>query len=665
MRFYSQQLGVLIGATAMVVAQPLTRVASAQLQDVKLQATQQGFALTLETDRQERPQIFTIKRDNVLVADLTDTQLALEDGEQIRQSNPFPGVKFLTISQVQPDTVRVVVRGTQSAPEAKIQSVKNGQVTLNFMVEGGGGEIAQPSSQSEQIFSQDANPTAEQAESEVRFPNSDPPSSPGLEPTLPRATAPPVGDIAVSTIDVSPSVIELGTDTRVPRLVLREAPVREVLTLLARSANVNLVFEEGGAAGNPISVDLENESVQDAFNSILQLSGLQANRKGNTIFVSADLPRTAQNLVTRSFRLNQASAGNVAAYLRSLGGGSENALLTDISVVTDERLNSVTVTTPDPRQMQIAMDFIRQLDARTRQVSVNVKILDVNLSNTQDFNTSFSFGIADTFFRVSGGQIDVSFDNLAPAVPGFNGPNGLSRPLRPLGDDIEDDQLFPNRFIAELESSIQTGNSKILTDPTLLIQEGETAEVQLTQEVFAGTEVEFREVGDNVVQVQTLIIEDAGLTLSIDVQRIDDNGFINLNIQPTVSSIGGSQIVETAGEGGVAQNEISLLQERTLDTGQVRLRDGQTLILAGIIQDQDRTTVNKVPILGDLPILGTLFRTTTTDRDRNEVIVLVTPTILKDSLGTSGYTTNYQPSPAAREMLEDRGYPLPQQRQRR
>jgi type IV pilus assembly protein PilQ len=98
-----------------------------------------------------------------------------------------------------------------------------------------------------------------------------------------------------------------------------------------------------------------------------------------------------------------------------------------------------------------------------------------------------------------------------------------------------------------------------------------------------------------------------------------------------------------------------------LSSGTIRLRDGQTLILSGIIQDTDRADVRKVPLLGDIPLLGALFRSTSKINNRNEVIVLLTPQILDDSdRSTFGY--NYTPGPDARQILE-RGTTRPAERQ--
>ncbi|MDR9402847.1 MAG: AMIN domain-containing protein, partial [Halothece sp. Uz-M2-17] len=778
---------------------------------VQSQSTEEGFTLTFDTNSSSRPQIFTIKRDKVLVVDVTDTTLNLGNSDSMQKSNPFPGVQFLEIAQGQGNNVRVIVRGTNDAPDAKVESFANGKVTLSFAVEGGGGSAVstQQSPQSEQTFSQvsPANPSSSssQEEPEVMFPNPEitvdgkPTSnrqmqrpSPGLQPTRPRAIAPPVGDIAVSSIDSSPNMVNLGTNTRVPRLVLREAPVREVLSLLARSANVNLVFaDQGGDGNNPaqqtISVDLENEPVQAAFNSILQLSGLEANRRGNTIFVGANLPQAVRNVMTRTLRLNQVSVDAASGFLATQGAevqqvvtpverefnqetgalireteqpselrpltvnqpeGSTGALLLrGMSVSTDQRLNAITLV-GEPQKIATAVDLLKQLDARRRQVAVNVKIIDINLDNSEEISSSFSFGINDSFFVNDGGAATLSFGGGIPPsgsqvrnspvtptvidnpfadantflnfdqtqfIPGtepgtvqidtrtgqitqtprggldfFTRNAGVSENPFDAGFtdvtlaenqvitisqddegnlefDVQEGTLgeaesglpslfqFPTRFLGLLEAQVTSGNAKILTDPTLLVKEGQTAGVNLVQEVFAGTELVSRAVpgSEDSVLVEQPIIKEAGLILNVDIQRIDDNGFVTLNVNPTVSAISGQQQTQVG--------QITLLNKRQLNSGEIRLRDGQTLILAGIIQDSDRTTVSKVPILGDLPIIGSLFRSTSRDNVRREVVVLLTPNILDDSLATSGYGSNYQLSPSAREVLQQQGYPIPRQ----
>jgi type IV pilus assembly protein PilQ len=588
------------------------------------------------------------------------------------------------------------------------------------------------------------------------------------QPTLPRAVAPAVGDMSVSNVNTSPEAIDLGSGAIVPRLVLREAPVREVLSLLARSAGLNLVFTDtqAQAQGQPpgegaqaeaqtgeqtISLDLENEPVQEVFNSVLLVSGLNANRKGNTIYVGANLPAQARNLISRTLRLNQVRAENAALFLASQGaegqrlvteinevvdpetgrvvqrterpakleslssgGEGQNAqgtapsLLKGLQISTDDRLNSITLV-GEPRKVEFATALLTQLDARRRQVAVNVKIIDVNLLNQELFNSSFSFGINDTFFvqdqgtallnfgdtvppnaaqvrasqfspsvipfQVPGAELapffdiqNAPFDNITSA-PGFPyarpnfGTN--NNPFQPGASDIsigEDGTPevefslpglfeFPKRFLSRLEAQITNGNAKVLTDPTLVVQEGQQATVKLAQNVVESIKTEVDQ--DSGARTTTPVITEAGLILTVNVERIDDNGFISLSVSPTVSSVGQTQEFDS---GAGAVNTLNLLSKREVSSGLIRLRDSQTLILSGIINDQERTTISKVPILGDIPLLGSLFRSTDKTNERAEVIVLLTPQIV-DEEAEFGY--NYNPSKEARQMLQQRGFQLP------
>ncbi|NJL90101.1 MAG: hypothetical protein HC916_10125 [Coleofasciculaceae cyanobacterium SM2_1_6] len=615
-------------------------------------------------------------------------------------------------------------------------------------------------------------------------------------PFLPGAVPPPLGDIATSTVDSSASFVDLGTATRIPRLVLRDAPVREVLGLLARTANLNLAFVESatnpgaapgaaptpaaGAAGRVINLEVQDEPIQNVFNTVLQISGLEANRVGRTVFVGPRLPDGARNIITRSFRLNQVNATAAANFLTTQGAetqipfeqvqiqtvgtgaaartvetrtptilalrateGFGPLLLRGVSVSADDRLNSITVV-GDPRKVEIASSFLTQLDLRRRQVAVNVKIVDINLLGSDAFRTSFSFGAGDGFFVNDGGAASLNFGGNRPATraeatnslvtpPVITNPFATSETffdpnrnitIPGIGSGrlvIQDGQIlenttgtdarifapiagvtrdpfqagitdftlgtpttitgtsgtpgtgtvagtpgtttvtpgtpatitaalpslfqFPRRLLSALQAQITSGNAKILADPTLVVQEGQTARVNLTQEVFGGFTL--RSVTENNItnQVQEPIIKQAGLSLEVVVDSIDDNGFVTMALNPTVSAPAAS--IDTQ------QGQITLVQSRDLNSGQVRLRDGQTLIISGVIQETDRTTVSKVPILGDIPILGALFRSTTRENSRQEVIIIVTPQILDDS-DRSNFGYNFQPSQDLQQILQQR-----------
>ena len=137
----------------------------------------------------------------------------------------------------------------------------------------------------------------------------------------------------------------------------------------------------------------------------------------------------------------------------------------------------------------------------------------------------------------------------------------------------------------------------------------------------------------------------AGLVLGARVKKIDDNGFVTFSLSPSISA------VEREVGAGTQCPPISILRVRRLDTGILRVRDGQTLILTGVISDFDRAEVSKWPILGDLPIIGQFFRASNNFREKRELVIMVTPRIINDTEGgTYGY--GYEPStPASRSFL--------------
>ncbi len=704
---------VVLDAAAIVflAAQPVS-AQTTQITGVQLSPVNDGINIVLTTASTSRPQIFTTKKGNTLVADIINTQLRLPQGNSFRQDNPAPGIASLTVNQLDVSSIQVIVTGTTSTPNNQPVVRKQNEIILGFTsIEGT--QAAPPSPSPQQSQKPDVlvpNPQVSIDSTPAQAAGQSPDTN-QAPPFLPRAVAPPVGDIAISNIDASPSNIDLGTQERVSRLVLRDAPVREVLSLLARAAGLNLAFagreageqasggqqaQQGtpGSEGPTISLDIENEPVQDVFNYVLRLSGLEANRSGRTIFVGAKLPNSTRDVIIRNLRLNQVTVGVALNFLVGLGAetavsrerqvtsvnavpvGSganpvtqtqtttetrvetqridfrdSNPLLRGLQALGDERTNSITLIGP-PKQVEMAMTQLTQLDIRRRQVVVNVKIIDVNLRDTKNFNTSFSFGVGNNFFTNDGGAAVLNFGGSRPASSAEVTNSLTSSPTinnTPLGNPLK----FPKRFLATLQAQVENGNAKILTDPTLTVQEGQTAVVNLTQEVFGGYETGtvIDPVTNRVSEVERPIIKRAGLILQVKVDRIDDNGFISLSVAPTVSAINGST---TTGRGDL----ITLLSARELTSGLIRLRDGQTLILSGIIQDSDRVSVTKVPILGDIPILGALFRRTNKTSDRSEVIVLLTPQIVEDSERSSfGY--NYTPSPDVRQILERGGLQLP------
>ncbi len=680
---------LMVGGALAILASPLaadSAYGATTVEGVALRKTKGGLAITLETSG-DTPQLITARTGKTFQADIAHAQLELPKGKNFTQKNPAPGIESVQLEAIDAGHVRLTVNGRDKAPMSDItKSAGDDSVTINL--DASAGAKASPSKLPKSISTVPAAPEtaeaprtiapwllAQQSEEtpDVLIPNpaviidGAPVASPsvnGAPPFLPRAVAPPVGDLSVSEIDSSLDEIDLGTAERVPRLVLRDASSREVLSLLARAAGLNLAFsnaDDGEGSGQAddvrISLDIENEPVQNVFNYVLQLSGLEANRIGRTIFVGTVLPDSARNLVTRTIRLNQVSAEAAASFLSAQGavtqvpteqvrieiiGGNDGIpartietrepsilalqaeegtgalLLNGLSIVADSRLNAITIL-GSPRKVAIATEFITQLDLRRRQVAVNLRVVDVDLNADNQFGASFSFGLGNSGLSSQGGLGIFSFGGAGNAVS------------------------FAREFIGRLQATIISGQSKIITDPTLVVQEGQTAEVNLTQEIITEVKTNLNlETGLTSVEVTKGA---AGLELDVNVERIDDNGFVTLSVAPSISAPGATELVS-----GIP---ITLLAKRSLSSGTVRVRDGQTLVLSGIIQATDRTTTSKVPVLGDIPILGALFRNSSREDERRELIVLLTPQILDDSdAGVYGYS--YKPGEDVQKLLEDR-----------
>ncbi|HSM82231.1 MAG TPA: AMIN domain-containing protein [Nodosilinea sp.] len=712
-------------ALVAVVAQAgLASVTS--ITSVRLNPTAAGLDLVFETEGGENSNVFTVNQGNTLRADITRAQLNLPNGVGFTQDNPAPGIRQISVAPLDANSVRITVSGTSQAPVGEIES--NGdRVVLSISSDGQAAQAPTPVPEELVTVPAPATPSAvaqaapeesaapevpAPASPDVLVPNPDvtidgtPVPQPQLQqapPFLPRAVAPPVGDIAVAENQILSTTLDLGSNERIPKLLLRDAPAREVLSLLARTAGLNVVFatgapaagaaEGGGGEGPTVSLDIENESVQDVFNHVLRVTGLQANRVGRSIYVGPQLPDSARTVASRTLRLNQVDAIEAAGFLASLGAIATQTVnqevtevitieseaegvppiqrvvttnettiepltyvpeqgesfvarpLQGLQAVADNRLNSLTIV-GEPRLITLASEYLTRLDLRRRQVAVNIKIIDVNLSAIDRFGISFSSAIGSTNFLSTGGAGVINFGGQTPA--------GVATPLSPgsiAGNPASSAFSVPGEFLLQIQAQITNGNAKILTDPTLVVQEGQAASIALTQEVVTNITTTIS-ASTPPVTTTTVEKEPAGLTLSLQVEGIDDNGFVSLNVSPRITSLTSSQQINT----GSGANTIALLAEREVSSGTVRLRDGQTLLLTGIIQESERSTISKVPILGDLPILGALFRSTSTEGLRNEVLVMLTPQILDDS-DQSVFGYGYTPSEQVQEVLENRGSP--------
>ena len=419
--------------------------------------------------------------------------------------------------------------------------------------------------------------------------------------------------------------------------------------------------------------------------------------------------------LSKVYRLNQVSANSAADYLANLGAsvtktntittaitqganqssavigaassattqsssqtmveayGASTGPLAGLRATTDTRLGTITLV-GDSSVILIAEQYLKQLDLRQRQVALSLKILDVNLDNDSTMSNSFAIRWGNNFIVNDNGQLLGAFGNNLP--PTYNPATGFSDQKQNPG------AAYPkNEFYDFLRAQIVSSNTKLLASPTLILQENaellregeETAgqSSQVSSGVVQGVSnigldraIGRRRANEGVVRVGTNVVTDyqtqttqgaiactpvlstAGLILGARVQKIDDNGFVTFVLSPSVSAV-------TAREQAPAGcgSDLNILSIRSLDTGALRVRDGQTLIMTGVISDFDRAEVRKWPILGDIPFIGSLFRSSGNVRQKRELVIMVTPKIIDDEMG-GAYGYGFRPdTEEARRMI--------------
>ena len=330
LRFASDRLGFLSALMVVMMTTP-SMAAERNITEIDIEKNNNQLELKLSADNNAdgKASFFTLRKDNIIEANLLNTNLDLSVGNSFKQENPLPGIKAVEINQVDKEHTQILISTEPNTPIEHLlkEDGENLILSLNRVTKAQSfqREVKELSRKAvtniKQTYKSAVNPTKikdnkkseiasskNDANSDVLIPDPEivindnrvndikerifTAQDSNSEATLPRAVAPPVGDMAVSNISTMPDMVDLGSRALVPRLVLRDAPVREVLSLLARSASLNIVFaadeEQGGRNGEEtgptISLDLENQPVQEVFNSVLLVSGLNANPQIAKVF---------------------------------------------------------------------------------------------------------------------------------------------------------------------------------------------------------------------------------------------------------------------------------------------------------------------------------------------------------------------------------------------
>jgi len=435
-------------------------------------------------------------------------------------------------------------------------------------------------------------------------------------------------------------------------LNFQDIETRAVLQLLAETSGRNIVVSDT-VQGN-VTLRLRNVPWDQALDIVMTTKGLDMRENGNVIIVApaeeiaaretADLEaRQAitelEPLYSEFLQVNYAKASDLAALIGGQGGagGGTNSLLSERgSVGIDDRTNTLLVQDTADRLQDIRR-LVRTLDIPIRQVLIESRIVVVNDDFSRDLGVRFGVtGVrensADGLISVTGtGEgsdviVGSALDNLANTgqpfpvtAPGIEDRYNVNVPIdNPAGRIAL--AVLNSDYIVDLElTALQAeGRGEIVSTPRIITANQKEARIE------QGVEIPYQESASS--GATTTQFKKAVLSLTVTPQITPDDNII-MDLLVSKDNVG--ELTPSA-TGGLVPS----IDTRAVET-QVLVRDGQTVVLGGIYETERRETVNKVPFLGDIPGVGTLFRSKTNVSNKAELLIFVTPRILNE--GSSIY----------------------------
>ena len=525
------------------------------------------------------------------------------------------------------------------------------------------------------------------ASTQLTFPGPDPMNPMGLGGQVQPAAMPmaPAGAVSANNAD----------STRFVNMTMRNQPFSRVFNALLMATQMQAKLEDGLVYVGP---KVRETIIKSRFARTYRLNQVTASSAADYL---ANLGATVTKTLTRSTAVTQgasnAEAINGAPNASTTTSdtttfvqpyGSKTGPLLGLLATTDERLQSVTLVGND-QLIRTAEQFLKKIDLRQRQVALSIKILDITLDNTKSTENSFAFrGPGNSFIVSDRGELIGAFGNyLPPNDATFETMAGGASSAKSEYVDLDEgqsvvelDALDPapvnpgenagyiyKTLYDLVRSKIESSSTKVVVSPTLILSEDPKAigsgsaesSTDQTSGTIGRTNANEAFIVSGIEEITSYNVQagqngaantcqpefsNAGLRLGAKVTKIDDNGFVSFVISPEISAVVGT------GENVPGCGPIKTMIRRKLDTGNLRVRAGQTLILTGVISDYDQQVVQKWPVLGDIPIVGQFFRSSTLSRQKRELVIMVTPQIIDDDQGGI-YGYGYTPSRVAAPYL--------------
>ena len=399
---------------------------------------------------------------------------------------------------------------------------------------------------------------------------------------------------------------ELGAAYRKPvTLEFRDAPLRNVFDMISRQSGLNFVFDKDVRMDTKATLFARNTPIADALDMLL-MTGQLAKKvvNANTLLIYPDQPqkqKAYQDLMVKSFYLGNADAKSTMAMLRTL--------VKTRDMYVDDRLNLL-VMRDTPDAIRLAEKIVAVQDLAEPEVMLEVEVLEVKRGRLLDLGAQFpnQFGLLNTITTenavpINGGAVTTTTTTLSPL------PLTVDKLRHITGAEI----TMNSPVVNLLENH---GDVNILANPRIRVKNREKAKIHIGDRVPVITS---NTTSTGVIS-ESVSYLDVGLKLDVEpsvLMRED----VQIKVGLEVSSI----VREIRSSSGTLTYQIGTRNAGTT----LRLKDGETQVLAGLISDEDRKSSTGIPGLSDLPLIGRLFSDHRDERNKTEIVLLITPRVLR------------------------------------
>ena len=423
-------------------------------------------------------------------------------------------------------------------------------------------------------------------------------------------------------------------DTSSDRLLVKGSPemiakVQEMVNQLDTTPSRRLsglrVFRLKYASAGHIAEMLRGLLANQSINSASAASSLESASLNDT-------SSTGATLTSETGGINTSAAASMAASPSSSGGGGTGIGGRPFSIIADETQNAVIVNAAPELMFEIE-DAVNQLDNRRAQVLIQAAIVEVSGDDATQLGVQWALGNANSGYGVVNfNNVGASATSLAAAAlaggAGISAAAGsIAGALIGIGDSRKDSRGNTEFYGAILQALDSSTSANLLSMPSILTLDNEKASILVGQNVPFVTG-SFTTSGNNSNNpFQTIDRQDIGINLNV-IPHIGDNGTVRLEVSQEVSSV----------VPGSTGNASGLITNKSLINTTILADDQQTIALGGLMRDNTTTRQQKVPGLGNVPVIGRLFRSDNDTTQKSNLIIFLQPTILRDGGAVASVT---------------------------